>query len=158
VELIVDGYNALRGAPEWRFKEGTSLAEERSGLERRLARYGARHPEVRVILYWDGDPDLGAPAPRRVQGISVVFARPSADGAILDRVRAAGNRAQTRVVTDDRALAEAVENLGARVVRVDDLARWLIEVQDTGDRPEKPKPDRGVGKDITDDLKDVWGV
>lgn len=158
MELLVDGYNVLHGVPEWRSLEKQSLGEARSQLEQRLAAYKAKHPEVGVLVYWDGDRDVARLGPRRIQGVSVVFTQSSADGAIIGRVQAARSPGQVAVVTNDRALAKAVEEAGGKVVPVDRLWRWLNGTRDGRGRAEKPRPDTGVGKSITDDLKDVWGA
>jgi predicted RNA-binding protein with PIN domain len=158
MELIVDGYNVIHGVPEWRAMEKKSLAEARKTLEGRLASYHARHSEVAVLVYWDGDRDAAHSRPRRVHGISVIFTRSGADGAIIGRVGAARSPERIAVVTDDRGLAKAVKNAGAKVVAVEQLAKWLSDVKDSKGRPGKPRPDTGVGKKITDDLKDVWGA
>ncbi len=158
MELIIDGYNVMHGVPEWRAMEKQSLAEARNSIERRLAMYHAKHPNVNVLLYWDGDRDVSHSRPRQVHGISVIFTRSSADGAITGRVQASRSPKQVTVVTDDRELAGAVEAAGAKVISVEQLAKWLTDVgEDTG-RRTKPRPDTGEGKKITDDLKDVWGA
>ncbi|MCK4547527.1 MAG: NYN domain-containing protein [Candidatus Eisenbacteria sp.] len=156
MELIVDGYNVIHGVPELRAVGKHSLADARNQLERRLARYRASRRGVGVLLYWDGDSDVVPGGPERVQGITVVFARSSADSAIVGRVKASGSPGQITVVTDDRALARAAKNEGAGVIPVDRLAKWLTEVTERS--PGKLRPDRGVGKEITDELKDVWGT
>ncbi len=158
MELIVDGYNVMHGVPEWRAMEKQSLAEARTTIERRLALYRAKHPSVAILLYWDGDRDVTRSRPSRVHGISVIFTQSGADGAIIGRVQASRNPKQVTVVTDDRALAEAIEGAGASVIPVEQLAKRLTELGDDPGRRAKLRPDTGEGKKITDDLKDVWGA
>ncbi len=123
MELIIDGYNVMHGVPEWRSMGKQSLAEARSTIERRLALYRAKHPNVNILLYWDGDRDVTRSRPSRVHGISVIFTQSSADSAIIGRVQASKNSKEMTVATDDRALAESVKGAGANVIPVEQLAK-----------------------------------
>jgi|GEM_PF-317422 len=157
MELIVDGYNVIHATPEWSERAKLSLADARSELERRLAGYRARRRGVDVLVYYDGEREGGTLGPRRARGLTVVFTRSSADGAIIGRVQASRSPSGITVVTNDRGLGRAVEDAGAGVIPVDRLLKWLSE-SPRPDPGEKPRPDTGVGKEITDDLKDVWGA
>lgn len=152
--LLVDGYNVVYGAPESR---GAALGDARAELERRLAAYRARHRTVGVEVYWDGDRDVRPSGITRVQGIRVVYTSGSADRAIVERVRELDRPGRVTVVTDDGALARRVRAEGAAVLPVAALAERLKGPLPPGDE-QKLRPDTGPGKDITDDLKDVWGA
>ena len=109
--------------------------------------FDARMMELALELARESRP---SPNPR----VGAVIVR---DGAIVGRVRASRSPKQITVVTDDKTLTNAVKDSGATVVPVEQLTKWLAETQDDR-RRGKPRPDTGVGKEITEDLKDVWGA
>jgi hypothetical protein len=122
--LIVDGSN-LGGAAGGRRGARDRVAVVRSLLPRARGR-------GRVIVVFDGPPD---PAVADRYGPLAVrwSGRESADAVIL-RLAAARPR-DTWVVTEDRALARACRDLGARWLRVHELPPPAGDPQ-----AEKPQP------------------
>jgi predicted RNA-binding protein with PIN domain len=109
---LVDGMNVIGSRPDgwWRDRTGAMRT-----LVERLERFAAeRSEEVAVVL--DGRPRELGPAGR----VEVAFAERrgpnAADDAIAERVAADPAPAELRVVTSDRALADAARGAGAVVV------------------------------------------
>jgi hypothetical protein len=125
---LVDGFNVvsvglLRERGQGEERQGWWRRENREALVERAR--GFDDPAAEVWIVFDGaDPggnEAGAGATPRT-----VFAR-SADDWLIDRVRAAEDPGQLRVVTADRRLANRVRARGAEVVSPGDfLGRCLV--------------------------------
>jgi hypothetical protein len=108
-KIVVDGANVVGSRPDGWWADRPGAARRLWVRLRLLADGGAE-----VILVLEGKARAGvpeAPGPPRV-----VHARGEGDATILDVVRNQADPEQWAVVTADRALADAVRALGARVV------------------------------------------
>jgi predicted RNA-binding protein with PIN domain len=116
VRYLVDGYNYLHRA---RLLRG-DLQRARRGLEARLVTLRGRGHQVTVV--WDARrAPPGLPGREERASVESVYARGSAgsaDAAILDRLRHADDPRRYVVVTDDREVAGAARQLGARTASV----------------------------------------
>ncbi|CAN5459599.1 hypothetical protein BH20CHL6_BH20CHL6_09360 [soil metagenome] len=121
--LLIDGNNLLH-----RLQGSIAPAALRTLIARLN---GALPPSTHTILMLDGPPDPGAPSRQKIrQGLELQHAgRIDADGAIVFLVadRPFGERADTVVVTDDRALSERVRRVGGRTRRLSWLEGLLDE-------------------------------
>lgn len=113
VELLLDGYNLtkdLRGVP------GAELPAQRAWLVQ-LAAAVAAPRELRVSIVFDGagDRTAAASAARVVRCIYTADGE-TADERIVEMVRALPNDQPVVVVTSDREVQAACEQLGANVV------------------------------------------
>jgi len=109
VAEIVDGNN-LKG----RLAEGS-----REGLVAELADL-ARSKRKRLTVVFDGPPPSGRAKVQQLGDVTVVFAAPrSADEEIVRRIREARDPRGVTVVTDDRALALAIQGAGARTIGIE---------------------------------------
>jgi hypothetical protein len=111
--IVVDAANVIGSVPDgwWRDRAG---AVER--LRDALASMGPQAlseapPDAEIVLVVEG----AARHVRGVPGIRVVAARGSGDDAIVEVLRKSRDP-ENVVVTADRALADRVRELGARVV------------------------------------------
>lgn len=133
---LVDGNNLLG-------RHGGS----RDALVAELARL-AREKRKRVTVVFDGPPEPGRPKVQPLGDVTVVYAAPrSADDEILRRVREARDPRGVTVVTDDRALAGAVQAAGARVAGLEPFRKDAVKRIDRGEAREaeaKPAPSGGV--------------
>jgi predicted RNA-binding protein with PIN domain len=113
VQFIVDGMNVIGTEPNgwWR---------DRGGARRRLVQTIAAlcGPDVDIAVVFDGRPSPGEEDEAAATALRVSFApggRNAADDVIVEMVRSLVDRADTTVVTSDRALVERVRHLGAGI-------------------------------------------
>lgn len=129
---IVDGNNLL----------GRLGGGGRAELVAELTRL-CRAKGKRVVVVFDGPPDSGRPKVQALGDVSIVFAAPrSADEEIVRRVQESRDPRGLVVVTDDRALASAVKNAGARTQGLQeftaDATRRLASAPRSAAEPVKP--------------------
>jgi hypothetical protein len=118
---IVDGNNVARGGDRGRVR-GAALAV-------------ARVERVRLVVVFDGAPPAGTEPVERLGAVEVRYV-PHADTAILAAL--AGSGAGWVLATDDRALAVAARQCGARVVSA-------AEFRSKADRAAAAGPPPGQG-------------
>ena len=117
--LVVDGANVVGSRPDgwWRDRAGAALR-----LHRRLAVADLSYDEVVLVL--EGQARSGVPAGQDGP-LRTVHASRDGDTAVLAAARAGVDAgASVVVVTADRALAQRVEAVGARVMS----PTWLYSV------------------------------
>ena len=132
---LVDGNNLMGRAAA----RGLGGAADRRGVVAALAALAAWRGG-RFTVVFDGAPDAHFARDVALGPVRVEFAAPrSADDRILARVRAARNPRDLTVVTDDRALAAAARDLGARVAGVNEFLDRLA----SGGRAAGGKGDPG---------------
>jgi predicted RNA-binding protein with PIN domain len=108
VAEIVDGNNLI----------GRLGGGSREGLVAELAEL-ARSKRKRLTVVFDGPPPSERPKVQQLGDVTVVYAAPrSADDEIVRRIREARDPRGVTVVTDDRALALAVQGAGARTAGI----------------------------------------
>jgi hypothetical protein len=152
--LLIDGNNLLHRM---------SGNVEPGSIRLLLAKLsGALPAEIATIVMLDGHAASGTDRHQRIRrGLEIHHAGSlSADDAMLNIVRdtAASDRAQTFVITDDRALSDKARHLGARTKRLEWLqaivdgatARSATGIGRKGIRP----PATGSGDD--DETKQPW--
>lgn len=116
--LVVDGSNLLHRLARER---GRPDAAPPVALTGRLRAAVPR--EIALTVFLDGPPDPGGPSALRSGGVEIRHSpRGGADAAILWSIRLGREAASTLLVTDDRDLARAARDLGARTVGT----AWLI--------------------------------
>jgi predicted RNA-binding protein with PIN domain len=109
VAEIVDGNNLI----------GRLGGGSREGLVAELAVL-ARSKRKRLTVVFDGPAPSGRPKVQSLGDVTVVYAAPrSADEEIVRRIREARDPRGVTVVTDDRALASAVQGAGARTAGIE---------------------------------------
>lgn len=115
--LVVDAANVMGSVPDGWWRNRRAAAERlRDRLDRAVDTTLA---DTEIILVVEGQAKGVEPTPR----VRVRDARGSGDDAIVDLVRAAGDRTVT-VVTADRGLRERVKALGAAVQGPRSLDNW----------------------------------
>ena len=141
VAYLVDGNNVMAQRVGWH--------KDRSGARRRLvdelSRF-ARSEGVPVEVVFDGAPDERVPEGSTATGVRVHYAArgSDADTRIKHLVERSPDRHSLVVVTSDRALADHVRRLGARVIRSGELRRRLDAPGEVGaaeDQPGTSPPD-----------------
>ena len=138
VTYLVDGNNVMGQRVGWH--------RDKTGARRRLlsdlARF-ARAEGVPVEVVFDGAPDADTPDGATLDGVRVHYAGrgSDADTRILHLVERAPDPGAFTVVTSDRALADAVQHLGAPVIRSGALRRHLDALaQHTADDTTTERP------------------
>ncbi len=113
MRFIVDGMNVIGARPDgwWR---------DRGAARRRLVEALAPNDDDSSdsVVVFDGRPEPGEEDHAAQTGVTVTYAPGgpnAADDAIVEMVRSLARPADTFVVTSDRALAERVRALGAKV-------------------------------------------
>jgi predicted RNA-binding protein with PIN domain len=109
VAEIVDGNNLM----------GRLGGGSREALVAELSEL-ARSKRKRLTVVFDGPPPSGRPKVQQLGDVTIVYAAPrSADEEIVRRIREAREPRGVTVVTDDRALALAVQGAGARTAGIE---------------------------------------
>jgi hypothetical protein len=113
VLIVVDGANVIGSVPDGWWRDRAGAAER---LRDALASTGPEAlsgapPDAEIVLVVEG----AARRVREVPGVRVVAAKGSGDDAIVELSRESQDPEKV-VVTADRALADRVRELGARVV------------------------------------------
>jgi predicted RNA-binding protein with PIN domain len=124
--LIVDGANVLHAWAELRQLAERDRAAARSKLGQMLLPIHDVD-EIRVTLVFDGrGEDIVIERPFNHTTFSTVYTPSSltADDVIEQMVANSTNPAECRVATNDNAVRETVEALGAVSLRSEDLAEW----------------------------------
>ena len=110
--ILIDGNNLMH-----RLAQG-----ERSRAEvRRLTLERARRERMRVVLVFDGPPPAGTPQREELGVLTVLY---SGSASADERIASTAAGRTWVVVTDDRALAARVRQVGAEVRTV---AAWLAQ-------------------------------
>lgn len=136
--LLVDGTNLLHALDR---AGGALPAAAVIGRLRALV-----PPGVGVTIVLDGTPAPGAIGRRLTSGVEVRYAGArSADVLLHDLVRTDPSPAQSVVVTDDIALADAIRRTGARTVRTAWLAGVLARQRLAAPSAGRSKPPLVVG-------------
>ena len=156
--LIVDGYNVIKRCWELTSKERESLLTARQELIGWLSDYLHKRPGIEIIIVFDGREDVIGTLPRTPSGISVMFANETADTRIKDIVRRDPNPRIITVVTDDREVANAVKDLGAKVKSVTELTGLIHPHKNPFVIPDKPTSSDPSGRAINDELKRYWNI
>ena len=105
--VIIDGYNLLLAQAD------DASPEAREGLLRELARYKGNR-RIDLLVVFDSRTGTGNLERTPFPGVTVEYARGSADDAIVERVRRSTTPRDVLVVTSDRELTGRVRALGAR--------------------------------------------
>jgi len=135
VPILIDGHNLIGRLP------GISLADpdDEEALVRLLRSFRARTGKAITVVF---DPGVSSSLSQtlKIGGVQVVSAPygSSADAIILRRVAHARDRQGLTVVTSDRALAEGVARLGARVQPAEAFAAQLGRPAAGPSRREQP--------------------
>ena len=126
MRLLIDGYNVLfaethRPLP----KPERELEQMRNDLLGRLEAYRTTADEDITVVFDGGEAGAHLARFQHFGGVEVIFSDPAsdADEEIKEYLRGYSGARDTKVVTDDRPLAQAAKKLGARVVGTE----WLVE-------------------------------
>ena len=157
MRYYIDGYNVTKRDPSTR---NLSIEEQRDALERRLRIDAGRAlGRASYTIVWDG---AGGEGVVREPDLHVAFTRkPTADDAIVERVRGAKER--VGVVTSDRGLAERCRAVALHGVDVLPSERLFAQASGAAKtRKGAPLP-RDVGipanaNEINRELKKIWGI
>ncbi len=126
MRLIIDGYNVIFAETHRPLPKVEPLLEEmRNDFLRRLEAFRTNSDEDVTAVFDGGEAGAHLARYQHFGGIEVIFSDPAsdADEEIKEYLRGYSGARDSRVVTDDRALAQAVKKLGARVVGTE----WLME-------------------------------
>lgn len=161
MHYLVDGYNVTKRDPA---TKGLAIDEQRDAFERRLRATAARVlGSSSYTIIWDA---AGGEGVVRPASDKVAYTRlPTADDAIVERVRCASER--IGVITSDHELAErcrAVALYGVDVFPSDYLfAGSSLPGKTRGEGGRKKPMPRDVGipsnaNEINRELKKLWGI
>jgi hypothetical protein len=142
VTYLVDGYNVIRRVSRFRrVEEERGLEAGREALLEAI-RASPRLRSARVEVVFDGASREG-PAGRSDSRLRVAFS-PSADAAIVARLRSIGAPGEVSVVTADRDLGWECRRLAVRVMGPEEWVPWLGP--GPGRRPAEEKPLAGAAE------------
>lgn len=157
MHYYIDGYNVTRRDPATR---ELSLEAQRAALEGRLrAGAGRSLGKGGYTVVWDG---AGGEGVVRKAAPHVAFTRrPTADDAIVERVRGAKER--VGVVTSDRGLAERCRAVAPHGADVLPAERLFAQAGSTSKKRKGAPLSRDVGipanaNEINRELKKIWGI
>jgi predicted RNA-binding protein with PIN domain len=153
---LVDGNNVIAQRVGWhRDKPGA-----RRALLDALARF-AQSTGGRVAVVFDGAPEEHFPDGSSFRGVRVFYAErgSNADERIKQMAEEARERRTLTVVTSDRALADYVRRLGARVLRSGEFRRRMEDALTLTDRRAKESEAlKGVAAEEVDGWMRYFGV
>ncbi|WP_172623404.1 NYN domain-containing protein [Arabiibacter massiliensis] len=157
MRYLIDGYNVTRRDPATR---DLPLEEQRSALERRLKLHArGALGKASYLVVWDAARGAGLERPFDAP---VEYTRqPTADDAIVEKVRAASER--VGVVTSDRELADrcrAAASCGVEVLPAERLFAAAMGKPSAKRRPGRIV-DEGIPANahaINRELKELWGI
>ncbi len=157
MRYYIDGYNVTKRDPSTR---NLSIEEQRDALERRLRIDAGRAlGRASYTIVWDG---AGGGGVVRGPDPHVAFTRkPTADDAIVERVRGAKDR--VGVVTSDRGLAERCRTVALHGVDVLPSERLFAQAKSAAKKRKGAPLPRDVGipanaNEINRELKKIWGI
>lgn len=157
MRYYIDGYNVTKRDPSTR---NLSIEEQRDALERRLRIDAGRAlGRASYTIVWDG---AGGEGVVREPDPHVAFTRkPTADDAIVERVRGAKER--VGVVTSDRGLAERCRAAALHGVDVLPSERLFAQANGAAKKRKGAPLPRDVGipanaNEINRELKKIWGI
>jgi hypothetical protein len=163
VHYYIDGYNVTKRDPA---TQSFPLDEQRAALERRLRlRAASLLGRAAYTIIWDGAGGVGVTghAGNTSAPHSQYTRQPTADDAIVARVRAADER--IGVVTSDQGLAARCRSVvlhGVDILPAERLFEAAAPTRSAKGHKHKPLPrDVGIpeGADkINEELKKLWGI
>ena len=152
---ILDGYNAL-------FKIKPLLKkpyQTRDGFIQYIKvsqPFGSIKNKVSVVF--DGKAGVVSEIKPSHSFLNVFFSKnESADDMIVRIVKKERNQSETIVVTDDREVKEKVKLLGCSTLSVFEFFNELTRVKNHQEK-EKPDLNSKEGKNITEEMKKIWGI
>lgn len=157
MHYYIDGYNVTKRDPSTR---SLSIEEQRDVLERRLRiEAGRLLGKGSYTIIWDG---AGGEGVVHDAGPHAAFTRrPTADDAIVERVRDAAER--VGVVTSDRGLADRCRAVAPHGVDVLLSERLFAQAKGASKKRKAAPLPRDVGipanaNEINRELKKIWGI
>lgn len=103
--ILIDGYNLIKCVPLYSETQNQSLAAARDHIEAVLSTH-AKSGNLRVSIYYDGDPEIGHADYQQRGDIDIFFSRrpQKADDLIMEAVARKHGARWLRVVTSDREI------------------------------------------------------
>lgn len=159
---VIDGYNLLHALARHRNMPVADADGARSRLIELLAHL-ARRESTGVRVYFDGEPGPIKPGELDHPGLQVTFCgagRETADHAVREHVQNARQPQNLRVVSSDRAVANACRLAGAKIIKAQEMAERLAKLAAEGRAPRDgsmEKPTRGRVGNIEQAMLDEIG-
>jgi predicted RNA-binding protein with PIN domain len=126
MRLLIDGYNVIFGETDRPpHRPERELEQMRNDLLERLEAYRTTSDEDITVVFDGGEAGAHLARFQHYGGVEVIFSDPSsdADEEIKEYLHGYSGVRDTKVVTNDRPLAQAAKKLGARIVGTE----WLID-------------------------------
>ncbi len=130
MHLIIDGYNLIRQSPRLSPLDARDLEAGREALLEHLADYRRRRPQHAVTVVFDGWQTGGLRESRDLrQGMTIIFSRRGerADEVIKRLLKR--ERGRALVVSSDRELQAAAQQVGAAWVTAAEFERLSVMAQ-----------------------------
>ncbi len=154
LHYILDGYNIIHEMPSLL---KVSLEKARQGLVNYLQTYqpqGSLRNEITIVF--DGSPDVITPFPTKEHHIHIIFTtKSSADEKIIKIVENSKNPRNIIVITNDREIKETVRALNAQTLSPKAFLQPKKKIIKL--KYAKPFPETEQGKEITQELMNLWG-
>jgi len=163
--IIVDGYNAIRRAPELNKHFSSSPEAGRQALLRYCAEWNVRRRDVSLFyVVFDGDSSAVSVRNQSVRGIRVIYSKTgeTADCRILALIKEKSGDTEYVVVSDDNEVARNSSNLDAEVMSVSEFCNTTARdrrlqhriLQDDTKATLSPMDQ----KEINESLKKAWKI
>ncbi len=122
---LIDGHNLIGQMPNLQLSD----PNDEDKLLAYLRRYHARTGHQLTVVF-DAGPSYQPAATKKQGGVTVQFAAhgQTADRLIKQRVRRVKNPQAMIVVTSDRAVQQAAQQMGVRVVTAQEFSRQLLNL------------------------------
>jgi predicted RNA-binding protein with PIN domain len=158
-QLLVDGYNVIKGDPLLQRHDHISLQAGRQALERALRRY-AQVTGARVCVYYDGDASANAAEERPGQvPLETRFSRApeQADDLIKREIQRSHGSRWIRVITSDREIRRFARDHGIATSVVSEFAEELDSpVRPADPTPLAPPPELDPQLSLSPEQVDFW--
>lgn len=139
--ILVDGYNLIKCVPLYSETQNQSLAAARDHIEAVLSAH-AKRGDLRVSIYYDGDPEIGYADYQQRGNIDIFFSRrpQKADDLIMEAVERKHGARWLRVVTSDREIQRFAARHNIAFVDSPTFAEELERPVQRADRAEDVDP------------------
>jgi len=153
--FIIDGYNALFKIKPL-VKKPFQTREGFIHYLRIKKPFGSMRNKVTVVF--DGSLNVSFKQKTSNAPIEVIFTRnETADDMIIRMAKNAKYPRAIIVITDDREIKEKVKLYGCATLSVLEFFKDLTREKKPKEK-DKPEPGSKEGRDITEELKKIWGI
>lgn len=152
---LIDGHNLIGQMPNLHLSDPNDEVK----LLEYLRRYRARTGHQLTVVF-DAGPSYQPAAKKKQGGITIQFAPhgQTADHLIKERVRRVKNPQAMIVVTSDRAVQQAAQQMGVRIVTAQEFSQQLLNLSaSAAPTDEDVQANRQLSKDEVEEWLSIFG-